>query len=296
MSPYERYSSSNSTVPVVDNRNSNVALQDTDEIFQLPLGVPLIDTPNGRVLYITRHGESMYNLENRIGGNPSLSNRGQQYAQKLGQYVNKNLKFDKVWTSELSRTLETSAHIKDIEKKRIMKPELNEIMSGIFDDLSYEEFKDQSPIEYKERELNKLTYRYPEGESYLDVCSRIEPVMSEMDTGENLLVICHQAVIRCILARLQRTPAIEIPYIKVPLHSLLKITYLNGQNTVEVIPLNVACVSTYRPKTDPTLLSGLGDSKLELKALTKVSSELKKTSLESPKINTNKLKADEREH
>lgn len=120
--------------------------------------------------------------------------------------------------------------------------------------------------------------------------------MAEMDTGENLLVICHQAVIRCILARLQRTPAIEIPYIKVPLHSLLKITYLNGQNTVEVIPLNVACVSTYRPKTDPNLLTGLGDSKPELKTLSKVSSELKQTSLESQKINTNKLKADEREH
>ncbi len=42
----------------------------------------------GRVLYISRHGESMYNLDNRIGGNPSLSPRGFKYAKALGSYIN----------------------------------------------------------------------------------------------------------------------------------------------------------------------------------------------------------------
>ena len=45
-------------------------------------------TPEGRVLYISRHGESMYNLDNRIGGNPSLSPQGFKYAQALGAHVN----------------------------------------------------------------------------------------------------------------------------------------------------------------------------------------------------------------
>ena len=45
-------------------------------------------TPEGRVLYISRHGESMYNLDNRIGGNPSLSPRGKQYARALGTHIN----------------------------------------------------------------------------------------------------------------------------------------------------------------------------------------------------------------
>lgn len=42
----------------------------------------------GRVLYISRHGESLYNLENRIGGNPGLSPRGLRYAKALGSYMN----------------------------------------------------------------------------------------------------------------------------------------------------------------------------------------------------------------
>ena len=48
----------------------------------------LPETEEGRVLYISRHGESMYNLENRIGGNPDLSPRGLKYARALGSYIN----------------------------------------------------------------------------------------------------------------------------------------------------------------------------------------------------------------
>ena len=48
----------------------------------------LPSTPNERVLYISRHGESLYNLENRIGGNPSLSPQGFKYARALGSHVN----------------------------------------------------------------------------------------------------------------------------------------------------------------------------------------------------------------
>ena len=42
----------------------------------------------GRTVYISRHGESMYNLDNRIGGNPNLSPRGRQYARALGSHIN----------------------------------------------------------------------------------------------------------------------------------------------------------------------------------------------------------------
>lgn len=244
-----------------------MVLQDSDEVFRHPLGLPLSNTPHGRILYLTRHGESMYNLENRIGGNPSLTERGHEYAHQLGRYVNGKLGITQVWTSQLIRTLQTSAHIQDIEKKRIQKPELNEILSGIFDHLTYEEFKAQSPVEYKQRELNKLTYQYPEGESYLDLCSRIEPVMEAMNTEENLLVICHQAVIRCILARFQRKAAIEIPYIKVPSHSLIKLTWVEGMNLMEVIPFDVASVSTHHDPTDPAAFLSIKNILKDMKTI-----------------------------
>ena len=46
------------------------------------------DIPNGRIIYLSRHGESEYNVEDRIGGDSNLTLRGQQYAQALGVYLN----------------------------------------------------------------------------------------------------------------------------------------------------------------------------------------------------------------
>jgi len=71
-----------------------------------------------------------------------------------------------------------------------------------------------------------------------------------MDGEHNLLVICHQAVIRCILAFLLRASGAEVPYTKVPLHCVLKITFAEGENRVEYHHLPVECVDTYRPKMD----------------------------------------------
>lgn len=49
------------------------------------------------------------------------------------------------------------------------------------------------PEEYASRELDKLRYRYPRGESYLDIIARLEPVIFEMERQKApLLIIAHQ--------------------------------------------------------------------------------------------------------
>lgn len=37
-------------------------------------------------------------------------------------------------------------------------------------------------------------------QSYEDLVQRLEPVIMELERQENVLVICHQAVMRCLLA------------------------------------------------------------------------------------------------
>ena len=71
-----------------------------------------------------------------------------------------------------------------------------------------------------------------------------------MDASHNLLVVAHQAVIRCLYSFLFRTPADKIPYEKIPLHTLMKITYdaNTGKNTVEMQSFGIESVDTYRPK------------------------------------------------
>ena len=69
-----------------------------------------------------------------------------------------------------------------------------------------------------------------------------------MNKSENLLVVSHQAVIRCIVAYLTERPLDELPYIKIPLHTIIKVTMKNGQNVLEFIHIAVDCVDTYRAK------------------------------------------------
>ena len=39
-------------------------------------------------VFLSRHGESLNNVHGRIGGNSSLSNRGESYARALGCFIN----------------------------------------------------------------------------------------------------------------------------------------------------------------------------------------------------------------
>lgn len=46
-------------------------------------------------------------------------------------------------------------------------------------------------------------------QSYEDLVQRLEPVIMELERQENVLVICHQAVMRCLLAYFLDKPAGE---------------------------------------------------------------------------------------
>lgn len=79
-----------------------------------------------------QHGESEYNVLGRIGGDASLSPRGELYAQALANYINSLGCRDPltVWTSELRRTKQTATDIR--APKRIVRA-LNELdaVSGL---------------------------------------------------------------------------------------------------------------------------------------------------------------------
>lgn len=69
---------------------------------------------------------------------------------------------------------------------------LDEINAGICDNMTYEEIEKQYPNDFIERSKFKLTYRYPRGESYLDLISRIEPVIFEIERSVYpVIVISH---------------------------------------------------------------------------------------------------------
>lgn len=72
-------------------------------------------------------------------------------------------------------------------------------MQGVCEGLTYEEMQDKFPQEFAWRDQDKLRYRYPWGESYVDIMARLDPVLLELEHEDNVLVVSHQAVLRCIL-------------------------------------------------------------------------------------------------
>ncbi|NXX94474.1 F262 bisphosphatase, partial [Centropus bengalensis] len=178
-----------------------------------------------RTIYLCRHGESEYNLVGKIGGDSGLSPRGKQFAQALKKFIEEQEIVDlKVWTSQLKRTIQTAESLGvTYEQWKI----LNEIDAGVCEEMTYAEIEAKYPDEFALRDQEKYLYRYPGGESYQDLVQRLEPVIMELERQGNVLVISHQAVMRCLLAYfLDKSAGCK----------------------VETITLNVEAVNTHREK------------------------------------------------
>lgn len=128
-----------------------------------------------------------------------------------------------VWTSMLSRAVESGQYFDDslysIKEMRM----LNELGGGKFEGLTYEEIQNRYPKEFQSRIQNKLTYRYPGvgGESYLDVLTRLRPLIAEIErTVDHLLIISHRVVLRILLAYFLNLDRSSIGELDVPLHTL----------------------------------------------------------------------------
>ncbi|GMH12546.1 hypothetical protein Nepgr_014387 [Nepenthes gracilis] len=178
-----------------------------------------------RPILLTRHGESRDNVRGRIGGDSVLSDAGELYAKKLSNFVEKRLKSERaasIWTGTLQRSILTANHIVGFPK--IQWRSLDEINAGVCDGMTCEEIKKNMPEEYDSRERDKLRYRYPRGESYLDVIQRLEPVIIELERQRApVVVISHQDVLRALYAYFADRPLKEIPHIEVPLHTIVEI-------------------------------------------------------------------------
>jgi len=145
-----------------------------------------------RPIWITRHGESQYNVQGRIGGDSGLSARGQDYGGKLAQFMRMHYPEAEgltVWTSTLKRTNQTGQHL---AQEIVQWKQLDEIDAGICDGMTYEAIAATMPEEYSARARDKYNYRYPRGESYRDLTHRLEPVIMELMRQKGpVLIISH---------------------------------------------------------------------------------------------------------
>ena len=137
------------------------------------------------------------NVAKVIGGNGNLSPNGRAYGAALGDFIRDRIDTEhtRFITSTLERTKQTASLAK-VSKKEIdtlitdtfyqvkvfdRDCNLDEIDAGDYDQLTYEQIREYYPVEYEKRQLDKLGYRYPNGESYVDLTDRVRKGLDKLD-------------------------------------------------------------------------------------------------------------------
>lgn len=256
-----------------------------------------------RTFYLTRHGQSEYNLLGKIGGDSGLTPAGMEYARRLAIFAREEIAKDhrhhpsesaddsggsisgdggddggenaddgtaaaaaaaatddcntlgsppsptqavpnqrpcRLWTSTLRRTQETAQFIQHdtishtfdngdtlewVQFRMMPRRNLDELYAGTCDGMTYREIQKVYPEEFARRQADKLSYRYPRGESYMDVTLRLEPLAQEMErTREPVMIIGHQGILRILYAYFMGLDRKEAPYVSIPLNNVIELT------------------------------------------------------------------------
>lgn len=172
-------------------------------------------------MFLIRHGETYFNLEDRIGGDSDLTDKGKAQAQALAlHFKTKTIPF--IFTSKMKRTIQTAEPIRQLQKDCtiIALEEFDEIDSGICECMSYEEIRREMPQVYSRRKEDKYNYVYPKGEGYVSMKKRIDMGIKKAlylaSNSQNIMIVGHQAANRMILSHFLYRRTEDVPYIYIP--------------------------------------------------------------------------------
>jgi broad specificity phosphatase PhoE len=181
----------------------------------------LITTRVVNNLFLVRHGETDLNLEDRIGGDSRLTEKGWAQARALAEHFAGH-RIPIIFTSNHIRTRQTAIPIARKQKNCsiIALTEFNEIHAGICEGMSYQEIQEKMPEVANARKRDKYHYVYPQGEGYVSMEERIHRGIKKVfylnNYGDDIMIVGHQAVNRMILSYFVFRHKEEVPYIYMP--------------------------------------------------------------------------------
>ena len=150
----------------------------------------------GKVFFV-RHGETYWNVENKICGatDIALTPRGHAQALQTGMAIlESGIEFDEIISSPLVRAAETARHISEITGKPMrLDIRLTEQCFGKYEATARdgEEFA---------RAKMDFADRYGDGESMLHLAQRIYNLLDDIreDTEKTYLLVAHNGIARVI--------------------------------------------------------------------------------------------------
>jgi 2,3-bisphosphoglycerate-dependent phosphoglycerate mutase len=165
-------------------------------------------------LVIFRHGQSVWNLENKFTGwvDVELTEKGIQEAKSAGEKL-KGYKFDEAYTSDLKRAQETLKLALEISGQPdipVTKDKaLNERMYGDLQGLN----KAETAAKFGDEQVKIWRRSYdiapPNGESLKDTAARVIPyfeknIIPKLKAGKSIVIAAHGNSLRALIMYLEK--------------------------------------------------------------------------------------------
>jgi broad specificity phosphatase PhoE len=179
------------------------------------------------MIYLLRHGETVWNCERRIQGHldSPLTSRGCAQAQALGRLLARELADPgacRLVSSPLGRAWQSAVLVAEalgLEPRVIaLEPRLMELNFGSWEGLLWDEVADHDPEGWRLRSADRWHFTAPGGESYAGLAVRarawLEEVEAVDDGGPPVIALCHggtSRIVRGLYAGLDREATLDQP-------------------------------------------------------------------------------------
>jgi 2,3-bisphosphoglycerate-dependent phosphoglycerate mutase len=171
------------------------------------------------LLVIFRHGQSVWNLENKFTGwvDVELTEKGIQEAKNAGEKL-KSFHFDVAYASDLKRAQNTLSIALEVAGKTVpttYNKALNERMYGDLQGLD----KTETAKKYGDEQVKIWRRSYdvppPNGESLKDTTARVIPyykaeIEPQLKAGKNVVIAAHGNSLRALIMYLENMTPAEI--------------------------------------------------------------------------------------
>eukprot|EP01117_Protostelium_nocturnum_P002096 TRINITY_DN1273_c0_g1_i1.p1 TRINITY_DN1273_c0_g1~~TRINITY_DN1273_c0_g1_i1.p1 ORF type:complete len:354 (-),score=104.73 TRINITY_DN1273_c0_g1_i1:89-1150(-) len=187
-------------------------------------------------LVLVRHGQSegneavsrskmgdlsayTHDFQKKHSSSYRLTDKGIAQAKVTGEYLRKKIgdHFDRYYTSEYVRAMETAALLGLPNANWLTEITLRERDKGQLDNVSWIERNDKFADEMKRRKRDAFFWAPPGGESLAQICQRIDHSLSTLRrdcSRKRVIIVCHGEIMWGFRVRLERLSQIRFHHLQ----------------------------------------------------------------------------------
>ena len=195
-------------------------------------------------LILVRHGETMWNRENRILGHTDieLSEKGRKQAKRLGVAL-KDEDVTAIYSSSLRRARETADEIARYHHLEVIPEDaFMELDAGELDGLTFEEVMKRYGEFLKEWANNASSLKIPGGESIAEVQRRAWSAVSKLvdiHANETVIVVSHSLAIQSMINKALEMNLSNLRRLRLDLASISILNF--GKSGISLLLYNYTC-------------------------------------------------------